>query len=162
MKRDGFQFSAICYNSFAMKLLLKKNYLTMIHNLAKGEIHIFRNLFMNIDGQDKDILEDGQLACGKVVSSILYLNELISDLHATVESTEKDMLINGWYEINDPREGSVIAWERQNSHRHIGFSLGNNTAVSNGSNEVGFPAKHHITYNNTRKIEKIYWHPHLD
>jgi len=144
-----------------MRLLTKKNYLTMIHNLAKGEIHIFRNLYVEIDGKERDILDDGRLACGKVVSSVLYLNKLISDMHATVEGTEKDMLASGWQEIAELKPGAVLVWEKQ-EHEHIGFYVGHDEAISNDSSGSGFPWRHHVTYNNTRKIEKIYWHSELD
>ena len=43
----------------------------------------------------------------------------------------------------------------------MGFYIGNNKAVSNDSS-LGHPIKHHYTYNDTRKIEKIYWHSELD
>lgn len=84
-------------------------------------------------------------------------------MHATVAGTEKDMLKNGWQETKDLREGAVLVWEKNhNGHSHMGFCVGNDEAISNGSQDSGFPHKHHVTYNGQRKIEKIYWHPSLD
>lgn len=160
-----------------MKLLFKRNYLTQIENSAKGENHLFRNFFVEKNGEIADSLEDGKNSCAVMVSHILYsFNSLLEFLgkehwikfiHLTVASTEKDMLENGWYKIDDLRPGAVLIWEKKDGrngepHNHIGFYVGNDEAISNSSKGTGFPWKHHYTYNNTRKIEKIYWHPDLD
>lgn len=149
------------------ELLKKKNYLTMIENSAKGENRIFRNLYANVNGQEKDLLEDGKLSCAVFASAVLYLNKLIKDLHATVDKTKIDLLGSGWKEIDDLQPGAVLIWEKKDFgggelHRHIGFYIGDNMAVSNGSFNGGVPVKHHYTYNDTRKIENIFWHPDLD
>src|SRR3989344_6722868 len=103
-----------------------------------------------------------------MVSQIFYsFNSLLESLgkkhwikfiHLTVASTEKDMIENGWYEINDLKLGGVLIWEKKDGrdgepHNHIGFFIGGEEAISNDSKGSGFPHKHHITYNNTRKIE---------
>lgn len=152
----------------AIDLLKKKNYLATIENSAKGENWMFRNLFFNINGKETDVLEDGGLSCAFFVSAVLYLSKLIGDLHTTVVGTEKDMKERGWIEIKDLKEGAVLIWERKTGnsdgvpHYHIGFYAGNDRAISNDSRGSGFIHKHHYTYNDTRKIEKIYWHPALD
>lgn len=159
-----------------MKLLLKKNYLTQIENSTKGENHLFRNFYVEKNGEISDSLEDGKNSCAVMVSYILYsFNSLleflnkkrwINSIHLTVDSTEKDLLENGWQKIDDLRPGAVIIWERKDGrdgepHNHIGFFVSGQEAISNDSRGTGFPRKHHITYNDTRKIEKIYWHPAL-
>ena len=155
----------------AIKLLKKKNYLAMIENSARGENWMFRNFYIEKDGEVKDSLEDGNNSCAVLVSSILVLlNNLfhwISGPHATVLSTEKDMRENGWHEIDSVKIGAILIWEKKeghngNMHYHIGFYVGDNEAISNSSKDTGFPWKHHYTYNDTRKIEKIYWHPALN
>ena len=164
-------------NLSIIKLLFKKNYLAQIENSIKGENHLFRNFFVEKNGEIKDSLEDGKNSCAVMVSQILYsFNSLLESLgkkhwikfiHLTVASTEKDMIENGWYEINDLKLGGVLIWEKKDGrdgepHNHIGFFIGGEEAISNDSKGSGFPHKHHITYNNTRKIEKILWHPELD
>ena len=144
----------------------------MIENTAKGENHIFRNFYADENGSEKDIFENGGLSCAVVASSILYLfNSMlefqnkpkwISATHANTRSVEKDMLQHGWIEIKELHVGAVLVWEELGGYPHIGFYLGNETAMSNDSRGTGFPHKHHYTYNDTRKIEKIYWHPSLD
>jgi len=154
------------------KLLLQKNYLAMIENAAKGENWMFRNFYVEEKGVQKDILADGDLSCAVFASSMLYLfnsllefsgkNSWIGFAHANCSSTEKDMIKHGWKEIKKPVIGAVLIWEVLNGEPHIGFYIGHEEAVSNSSKNRGFPTKHHYTYNGTRKIEKIYWHPALN
>src|SRR5436190_12041946 len=147
---------------------LKKNYLGMIENAVKGENSMFRNFYMVQDGTERDALENGALSCAVFVSSILYLqNNLLKELwlkstHANVGSTIKDMVEHGWVETSELKPGAVVVWEQQAGHEHIGFFVGGEDAISNDSRGTGFPHKHHITYNDTRKVEKILWHAALD
>lgn len=112
-----------------------------------------------------------------MVSHILYsFNSLLEFLgkehwikfiHLTVASTEKDMTEHGWYEIKDLRPGAILIWEKKDGHNgephnHIGFFTGGEEAISNSSRGTGFPHKHHVTYNGTRKVEKILWHDDLN
>jgi hypothetical protein len=157
--------------------LLKQNYLAMIRNAAKGENHLFQNFYILLDGQQRDSLRGGALGCGVVVSSILYLQNSslefagkphwIQFVHANVLPTERDMETHGWIRISDLRPGAVIVWEPKagadgTPHWHMGFSVGDDRAVSNGSNSTLMPEEHHATYEGTRKIERIWWHPILD
>ena len=138
---------------------------------------MFRNFYIRENGIEKDVLEDGGLSCAVFVSAVLYFhNSLLEFLkkphwikftHANVGSTEKDMRENGWFEIKELKPGAVLIWDKKDGHNgemhnHIGFFIGNDEAISNSSNKTGFPWKHHLTYNGTRNIEKIYWHPGLD
>jgi len=160
-----------------MRLLFKNNYLTQIENSTKGENHLFRNFYVEKNGEIKDALANGKNSCAVMVSYILYSfnslleflgkNRWIQYIHLTVASTEKDMAENGWYEIKDLRPGAVLIWEKKDGrdgepHNHIGFFIGGEEAISNDSRGTGFPHKHHYTYNGTRKIEKIYWHDELN
>ena len=154
-----------------IELPFKKNYLAMIENSAKGENWMFRDFYIVQDGIEKNALENGGLSCSAFASAILYLHNSVLEFlkkpkwleftHANTKSTVKDMLQNGWYEISDLKSGAVLVWEEE-EFPHIGFCISETEAVSNDSKGTGFPWKHHITYNDTRKIEKIYWHPELD
>lgn len=135
-------------------------------------------MFRNIYGKDEsrnevDILENGKNSCAAFISWILLAVELIKRPHATVQGTERDLSESGWYEIKECRPGAILFWETlpgaspllgkfEAGHRHIGFYIGNDEAISNDSKKTGFPRKHHYTYDGTRKIEKILWHPQLD
>lgn len=127
---------------------------------------MFRNLYAINDGQEVDILENGKNSCAVFVSWILLALELIKMAHATVAGTVKDLVDSGWYEIKEPRPGAILVWEKLMAddgieHGHLGFYIGNDEAISNDSRGRGFPWKHNFTYNNTRKVEKIFWHPEL-
>ncbi len=152
----------------AIKPLKKKNYLAMIENSAKGENWMFRNFYVEENGKITDIYNNGRWSCAVLVSSILYLNKLIKDVYGNVLSVNKGMEESGWYEIKELKPGAVIVWESKvgiddgKDHYHNGFYVGDDEAISNDSKGTGFPHKHHYTYNDTRKIEKIYWHPALE
>lgn len=153
-----------------LKLLKRKNIITLALNTVKdGDNYFFRNLFASdASSKERDILEDGRNSCAAFVSWILLTQELIRTPHVMVNGMEKDLISSGWYEIKEPRLGAVIMWEEKMGaydklmHRHVGFCINDSEAISNDSQGRGFPHKHHITYNGSRKIEKIYWHPELE
>lgn len=141
-----------------LKIDLKKSYLVLIKNSIGTKI--FKNRYFMINGKSKDILENGFLSCAFYVSSILYLNGLISTIHCTVDGTVKDMQKSGWQKIKKPVIGSVLVWEKgKDGHNHIGFYIGKNLAVSNSSTKK-VPTKHNLHYHG-RKIIGIYFHPKL-
>jgi len=151
----------------SVQLLKKKNYIAMVRNSARGENHTFRSLWAAVDGEVRDINNNGALSCGFYTSAILYLNKLIEDMHAGVAGLERDMAASGWRQIPDIRDGAVLIWEPRpgadgTPHLHAGFSVGDDRAVSNGSNTSRMPEEHHVTYEGTRNIDRIWWHPSLD
>ncbi|OGM97622.1 MAG: hypothetical protein A2735_03385 [Candidatus Yanofskybacteria bacterium RIFCSPHIGHO2_01_FULL_41_21] len=149
-----------------------KSLLAMIENSIKGgDNYFFRNLFAEEDGKEVDILENGSNSCAAFVSWILLSLELIKHPHATVFGTTSDLLASGWFEIKELKPGAILIWEKRDGamledqkipKEHMGFYFGNDEAISNDSKGTGFPCRHHVTYNNTRKIEKILWHPALE
>ncbi len=95
-----------------MKYLYYKNFLSMLDN-AEG-IKIFRHFYIqNDNGGIIDILQDGNLSCATFVSSILYLNHLISSQHTTVDSTIKDLLNSGWElsSFDNLSKGDILIWD---------------------------------------------------
>ncbi len=149
-----------------------KSLLAIVENSVKGgDNYLFRNLYADENGQEIDILENGGNSCAVFISWILLALELIKRPHATVYATEKDLLVSGWFEIKELKPGAVIIWEKRNGSmmndreipkEHMGFYVGNDEAISNDSQGTGFPWRHHVTYNGTRKVEKILWHPALE
>lgn len=159
-----------------------KSLLALIENAVKGgDNYLFRNLFAEEDGKEMDILENGGNSCAVFVSWILYLfnstlefekkPRWIQYTHATVFGTVKDLLASGWQEIDKLKPGAVLVWEKREGAMledknipkdHIGFYVGNDEAISNDSKKTGFPVRHNVTYNGTRKVEKILWHPALE
>jgi hypothetical protein len=59
----------------------------------------------------------------------------------------------------------VLHWEKKltngEENEHLGFYIGNNTAVSNSST-ARTPVAHHWTYGGERNIVAIYWNPRLN
>lgn len=122
---------------------------------------MFRNAFFVIDEQKKDILQNGYLSCAVYTSSILFLFKLLQDIHATVDGTIRDLEQSGWQKISEPKAGDVLIWEplilnSGSAHKHIGFFIEQDQAISNSS-ELGYPIKHHITFGieNGQPIRKI-------
>lgn len=131
----------------------------MLDNL--DGIKIFKNFYIQNDNKEiADILQNGNLSCANFVSSILYLNHLISSQHATVDSTIKDLLKNNWITCNfkDLNKGDILVWEETKDqetnkmHKHIGFFINEKNALSNDYKK-GYPIFHEINFNK-RKIIK--------
>lgn len=88
----------------------------------------------------------------------------IKGIHATVNSTIKDLKESGWKEIDTPVIGSVIIWkpgEDTNNHFHIGFYIGDNLAVSNDSFKK-HPVKADWKFGGKREIDTILWNPEIN
>lgn len=149
------------------------SYMAVIKNSVGTKM--FRNFYALINGQKKDVLENGELSCAFFASAILHLFKLIKEPHRTVASTIKDMEESGWRKIRKIKPGSVLIWgalesfekgEVRKYYKHIGFYVGDDKTISNSS-RLGKPKIHHLTYGirdgkPVRKIEAIYWHKKLD
>jgi hypothetical protein len=163
--QKGYAFwQTIFANRQGKMILFFDSYFSAIKNSVGTKM--FRNLFLNVNGKKSDVLKNGDLSCAYFVSSILYLFGLIKEKHATVDGTLMDMEKSGWREIKKPEIGSVILWETQKKHEHLGFYLGEKSAISHRP-EKRFPIKHHWTYgtdkngNPKRKIIAFYWNKKL-
>jgi len=145
-----------------MEFNLYKTYLSFIKKSVDSRM--FQSVYFSNKRQILDIAQEGQLSCAVYVSSVLRIFGLIQKGHATVEGTMKDMKKSGWYEIPKPKKGAVLVWEAKKfkggMHRHNGFYMGRGKAISNSATKRS-PQVHHWTYNNTRKVEKIFWHRKL-
>lgn len=133
----------------------------------------YRRLYVNGGGGIIDIIGDGDLACALFVSSILMHFRLMQGgMHTTVDWTIKDLALDsGWYEIDTVVPGSVIVWAEKictdgMNHRHIGFFMGDDKAISNDAKKRT-PQLHHYTFGEQegkplRKIEALYFHRDLE
>ena len=149
--------------------ILLDTYIAVIKNSVGSKM--FRNSYAKINGKKTDILQNGMLSCAFFVSSILVLSKLIKEIHGTVDGTVKDLEQSGWQQIAKPKIGSVLVWEKidfgnKNFHKHIGFYIGNNKAISTNSFKKRQPAVHHWTYGikrnkPARKIEAIFYNKKL-
>lgn len=136
-------------------------YIVVINNSIGT--HMFRNRFADVDGIKTDVMHDGWLSCAFFVSTVLSMFKYIDSVHSTVAATVMDLQKNGWEMIFEPVIGSVIVWgtsTKYNNHRHIGFYVGNDEAVSNDSDKK-YPIKYHWTFKGKRKVEMILWKPDI-
>ena len=139
--------------------LIFDTYLAVIKNSVGSKL--FRNFYAKINGKKTDIMQNGELSCAFYVSSVLMLFKFIKEIHGTVDSTVNDLKQNGWEKIDKPQIGSILIWEEMNFgnnnvHKHIGFFIGENKAVSNSS-KLNYPVVHNWNFNNKRKIDIILW-----
>lgn len=141
------------------KIDKKKSLFVLIKNSL--DTNLFQSVYFFINNKSQDIYKKGKLSCAFYVSTILKIIDMLENIHATVNGTIKDLEKSGWYKINNLKKGAVIIWSsNKEGHRHIGFYIGKNQAVSNNS-KLKKPSIHSINYNN-RAIELIYFHKDLE
>lgn len=140
--------------------LRKKNYLATINNSIDSIM--FRNLWIKDGDTEIDVLENGKLSCAVYVTSILVLYGLIDGLHATVKKTIECLEKFGWEKIkrSEIEPGDIIVWNKRidkngKRHGHIGFFIGNDSAVSN-SMESKKIVQHGWDYGGKRKIVAVW------
>ena len=150
----------ICLGFKMTKISIYDSYIKMVKNSVGTKM--FRNLYLEKEGRKFDATENGEMSCAFFVSNVLLIWKLISEGHATIKSTIKDMLKNGWKKIpkNNAKPGDVIVWEENVSdkgriHSHIGFYIGNKKTVSHFDGIKAITC-HHWTYNDKRKIIAVY------
>jgi len=120
-------------------------------------------MYIKVGKKKIDVLENGDLSCAFFVTVILHMFGLIKEIHTTVNGTIEDMEKTGWKEVKKPKIGDVLIWEKKKQtkrgggHRHVGFYIGNEQAISNNF-KLGVPKINHITYSGKRKVEKIFRH----
>ncbi|MDA2935843.1 hypothetical protein MYX06_01315 [Patescibacteria group bacterium AH-259-L05] len=147
-------------------LLTKDSYLAIIENSAGTKL--FQKFYVKVDKRKIDAVKGGRFSCAFFVSFILHNFNLIKQAHITVDSTLDDMEKSGWKEIKRLRKGAVLEWEEKefpdkSIHKHLGFYIGNNQAISNSTRHRK-PVRHHMTFGpqsskKYRKIIAMYWHP---
>jgi hypothetical protein len=147
-----------------------ETYLAMIEG-GVGSRQYLQLFVHSVEGRPRDVIGDGRFACAYFASSILTLAALITQgVHTTVFETVEDMVRSKWYQINHLTKGAVVVWGPRlasdgNPHKHIGFYLGEELAVSTDG-VTGVPTKHHVTYGieegrPNRSIEAVFFHEKL-
>ena len=141
-----------------------KTYLAMIENSAGTRM--FRNVYASVDGEEQEILRDGELACAYFVSGVLRMFDLCNEMHVTVRRLLRDMESSGWIQRKDPPPGAVVYWKERTyddgeQHEHIGFLVGDEEAVSTDYRKCEV-VRHPLTeLNGKREVKAVYWHPKL-
>ena len=127
-----------------MKLNHDKNYLTMLN--ASAGTDMFRHLYMTDDtGAEFDAAENGNKSCALFVTGILTMFGRIDNMHATSSGTYRYISTSSdWQQVSEPTPGDVVFWDKiGNTTGHVGFYLGENSAISN-VDAVGQPQKHEL------------------
>ncbi len=137
-----------------MKILQKKTLIEAIKNSVGS--NQYRNFFIEDNGQEKDILENGKNSCAYFVSSLLKEFNLLNEIHTTIDGLVNDLSSN-WEEVSvlEAQEGDILIWKKEGQYGHIGFALSNNQAISN-STEKGVPHQHSQDFDGTRPISEIF------
>lgn len=143
--------------------LIKETYLAVIKNSINSKM--FQTYFATINGKKQNIMKNGEVSCAFFVSAITTLFDLSERIHGTVDGTTADLLKKGWKEIKTPRIGAIIIWDEmifnKEAHKHIGFYISKNQAISNSCYKK-VPVQHHWKFNNKRKITTILWNNKLN
>lgn len=151
-------------------LEFRETYLAMIKNSVGSKQ--YRELYVMTPKRPVDVIGNGDLACAFFTSSVLAIMGLLKGgVHTTVDETINDLEKSDWRRAEDPEEGAVLVWEAKlcsdhRQHKHIGFCVGPNLAISNDS-ESGTPILHHITFgaeedgSPARRILAVYTHGKL-
>lgn len=146
-----------------IKPLLLDTYVTVVKNSLGS--NMFRSVYAEVNDIKVDITKNGDLSCAFYASSILLMFKLIKEIHTTVDGTIKDLENSGWFEIETPKPGCVLVWmekefESGELHKHIGFYIGENKAISNSSKN-GSPTEHEWDSYDGRPVEMILAHPRI-
>lgn len=141
------------------KRLYFKTYLQLLENSVGSAA--FRNFYMQApDGTEFDAMDNGDNSCAFFVSSVLTLFKKLSGIHGTIEATLRDARLSGWEPVaeRDMQPGDLLVWEpatESDGHEHIGFYLGDYTAVSTSSSQR-IVVRHDAHYGDmTRTIQQV-------
>jgi hypothetical protein len=136
-----------------------RTYLAMVKNSPGSRM--FREFYLRRpDGSEFEAIGDGQNACAFFVSSVLTLLGKVQGVHGTVDSTVRDLVTSCWKKVGKPHPGDVVVWDFRDQgdgkHRHIGFAVGPDSAVSTSSSRREV-AEHELHFGaESRPIESIY------
>lgn len=149
--------------NMVIKILVYDSYIKMIKNSVGT--NMFRNLYLEIDGKKNDAAQDGNFSCAFFVSNVLLIWGLISEGHATVEATTRDMEKSGWKKVpkEEAKPGDIIVWDKRKGtdelwHYHNGFYIGDKKAIST-NDKAKAPNVHSWDYDGKKKIISVYTYP---
>lgn len=142
-------------------------YLSMVANSVGAKV--WQTVWADIDGVKNDVTEEGILSCAFFVSSVLKNFDYIKSVHATVNSTVKDLSEFGWVSIEHPQAGAVVVYEPvtfdDGSHdEHIGICVSSTEVVSNSYIERA-PVRHNLEMmfqGKPRKITHLLYKPGVE
>ncbi len=141
-----------------VKKLIADTYLAVIKKSVGTRM--FQDIYALVNGKRENVTRGGELSCAFFVSALLAMFGFIKECHGTVDATVDDLREAGWKRVKIPRPGDIVVWEKRDGHRHIGFSVGKDRAISNSSTKK-YPVEHHGTFGSVqgkqkRRVEEIW------
>ena len=123
---------------------------------------LFNSLIVKLKdtGEVKDVFGDGDNSCAAFVSSVLFLNRLLDEPHATVARLRQVLTRLGWQKVEgDIIPGDVVFWEKikvedGSEHEHVGFALSADEAISTSYKER--QVVKHAMIPNGRKVTEVF------
>ena len=97
----------------------------------------FAREFVNKPNPDfiTDDVANGELACAKVVSTILMKAGMLDHVLVNVEQLTRYMKVLGWHETQQGHVGDIVVWDRTTEYAnlHIGIVSSDDLAINNSS-----------------------------
>jgi hypothetical protein len=117
----------------------------------------YKNYFAFYNGSKSDLVGGGSSSCAFFISNALRMFGSVREGHLTVDSTVVDLIKCGAVAVGlrSIEPGDVLIWAKRNNHKHIGFYVGQNQAISTSAKTRRI-SKHHYTYGGSRKIEAAF------
>ena len=134
--------------SIKIERQLAKSFLALINNSVGAKT--FQNFYALTNGRSSDLMLGGELSCAFFVSSVCTIFGLIKRMHGTVTTTITDLENSGWTKVARPKIGDILVWEEARGHRHIGFYVAKDEAISNSAKKK-IIARHHWTFGEKNK-----------
>lgn len=129
-----------------------------------------KSFILDSDNRVHDLYESGNLSCAYFISSVLKTCELWDgQCVGNVNSLISKLPDNGWERIEEPRIGAIVIYgevqlDRAWATRHVGFVVGEDEVVSNGSSNSFAIESHPINYMKVeatgewRSVDGYWWH----
>lgn len=106
---------------------------------AKPTLVDFAREFVNKKNPDfiTDDVANGELACAKVVSTILMKAGMLDHVLVNVEQLTRYIKVLGWHETQQAHIGDIVVWDRTTEYAnlHIGIVSNDDLAINNSSYE---------------------------
>ena len=122
---------------------IAKSFLALINNSVGSKA--FQNFYALVAGRSQDLMKGGEVSCAFFVSSVCTIFGLSKRMHGTVTTTIADLESSGWTKVAKPKIGDILVWEEAKGHRHIGFYIAKDKAISNSASKK-IIARHHWTF----------------
>lgn len=144
------------------KIDVSANLLAMINSSV--DCDMFARIATLGRDETHQVIRDDELGGCYYVCFLLRGFHLISSIRLTVSGTARQLPRSGWETLDNTgvlAPGMIIVWETTGTvtpRKRIGFYVGDEEAVSTAINR-GIPTRHHATFGDQHRIQRVYAHP---